>query len=73
MAENKWPGTCHLIGLLDCVCPLHREVVIRVFGVSLLAVAAVAAASLLWKKREEELVALYEADDRLEGLRRAGL
>ena len=50
----------------------NREVVIRVFGVSLLAVAAVAAASLLWKKREEQLVALFEADDRLEGLRRAG-
>ena len=73
MQGIKWPGTCHLIRSLDCVRPLHREVIIRVFGVSLLAVAAVAAASLLWKKREEELVALYEADDRLEGLRRAGL
>jgi len=50
----------------------NREVSIRAFGVSLLAVAAVAAASLLWKKREEELVAWLESDDRLEGLRRAG-
>lgn len=50
-----------------------EEVVIRAFGVSLLAVAAVAAASLLWKRREKELVAWFESDDRLEGLRRAGL
>lgn len=73
MVQNKWRETCLLIKSLDCVRPLHREVRIRVFGVSLLAVAAVAAASLLWKKRQEELVAYFEADDRLEGLRRAGL
>jgi hypothetical protein len=41
--------------------------------VSLLAVAAVAAASLLWKQREQELEAYFETDERLEGLRRAGL
>jgi len=41
--------------------------------VSLLAAAAVAAASLLWKQRQEELVAYFEPDDRLEALRRAGL
>ena len=51
-----------------------REVTIRVFGVSLLAVAAVAAASLLWKRRQEELLAYFETDEgRLESLRTAGL
>jgi len=42
-------------------------------GVSLLAVATVAAASLLWNRREEELLAYFESDDRLDVLRRAGL
>ena len=48
---------------------------IRIFGVSLLAVAAVAAASLLWKRRQEELLAYFETDEdhRLENLRIAGL
>ena len=47
---------------------------IRVFGVSLLAVAAVAAASLVWKRRQEELAAYFEPEDhRLENLRMAGL
>jgi uncharacterized protein YjiS (DUF1127 family) len=58
------------------LCASHqpREVSIRIFGVSLLAVAAVAAASLLWRRRQEELVALVEADDhRLDDLRVAGL
>jgi hypothetical protein len=51
-----------------------QEVAIRIFGVSLLAVAAFAAASLLLKRRREELVALIEADEgRLEELRAAGL
>ena len=73
LQDRGWPGTCPLIRSLDCACPLHREVPIRVFGVSLLAAAAVAAASLLWKQRQEELVAYFEPDDRLEALRRAGL
>jgi hypothetical protein len=47
---------------------------IRIFGVSLLAVAAVAAASLLWKRRQDELIAYFEVDDRrLDSLRSAGL
>jgi hypothetical protein len=52
-----------------------KEVVIRIFGVSLLAVAAIAAARLLWKRRREELVAYFETDEdhRLEELRVAGL
>ena len=51
-----------------------REGSIRIFGVSLLAVAALAAASLLWKRRNEELVTYFESDDRrLEELRVAGL
>jgi hypothetical protein len=50
-----------------------REVAIRIFGVSLLAVAAVAAARILWKRRREELLALGEAGDRgLDELRAAG-
>jgi len=47
---------------------------IRIFGVSLLAVAALAAAGLLWKRRREELlerVSLPEDRD-LEELREAG-
>ena len=57
-----------------CVFP-NRRCAIRVFGVSLLAVAAVAAASLLWKRRQEELEAWFESeqDYRLENLRVAGL
>jgi len=51
----------------------NKEVPIRAFGVSLLAVAAVAAASLLWNRRQEELLAFFEENDRLENLRRAGL
>jgi len=52
-----------------------REGAIRIFGVSLLAVAAVAGAALLWKRRQDALLAYYpEADDyRLDSLRRAGL
>jgi hypothetical protein len=48
---------------------------IRIFGVGLLAVAAVAAASLIWKRRQDVLDSyLPEAsDDRLEALRYAGL
>jgi len=47
---------------------------IRFFGVGLLAVAAFAAAGLLWKRRQEVLeYYLPEAsDDRLEALRAAG-
>jgi hypothetical protein len=33
----------------------------------------VAAARLLWKQRREELITYFEADDRLEELRVAGL
>jgi hypothetical protein len=56
------------------VCGPNEEVLIRVFGVSLLAVAAVAAASLLWRKRQKELRAYFESeDDRLDDLRVAGL
>jgi len=62
-----------LIELLDCPRHSNAEVFIRAFGVSLLAVAAVAAASLLWNRRQEELIAYFEADDRLDVLRRAGL
>ena len=71
--SGTWHRTCLLIAALDCARHPSREVRIRVFGVSLLAVAAVAAASLLWKQREEELEAYFESDERLEGLRRAGL
>jgi len=49
---------------------------IRIFGVSLLAVAAVAAASLLYKRRQEELETWFEPEEenyRLENLRVAGL
>lgn len=48
---------------------------IRIFGVGLLAVAAVAVASLIWKRRQDVLDSyLPEAsDDRLEALRYAGL
>lgn len=48
---------------------------IRIFGVSLLAVAAIAAARLLWKRREEEFfdrLEMAEAGE-LEELRVAGL
>ncbi len=48
---------------------------IRVFGVGLLAVAALAAASLLWKRRREELLAVAypePSEDDLEELRAAG-
>jgi hypothetical protein len=54
----------------------NRRWAIRVFGVSLLAVAAVAAASLLLKRRQEELEAWFEPEEedyRLENLRVAGL
>ncbi len=72
--DNKWPGNCLLIRLLDCEGALTRRCPIRVFGVSLLAVAAVAAASLLWKRRQEELRAYFESDEhRLDDLRTAGL
>lgn len=57
-----------------CADP-NRRCAIRVFGVSLLAVAAVAAASLLWKRRQEELEAYFDSEEdyRLENLRVAGL
>jgi hypothetical protein len=47
---------------------------IRIFGVSLLAVAALAAAGLLWKRRREELLARISLprERDLEGLREAG-
>ena len=48
---------------------------IRIFGVSLLAVAALAAASLLWKRRQDAMLDYFpdQGDNDLEGLRRAGL
>lgn len=48
---------------------------IRIFGVSLLAVAALAAAGLLWKRRQDALLGYYldPGDFGLDGLRRAGL
>lgn len=48
---------------------------IRIFGVSLLAVAALAAASLLWKRRQDAMLGYFpdEGDSGLDGLRRAGL
>lgn len=56
---------------------LNAGGLIRYFGVSLLAVAAVAAAGLLWNQRQEELQTYYEPeaveDTRLESLRAAGL
>ena len=47
---------------------------IRIFGVSLLAVAALAAAGLLWKRRREELLARVSLprERDLEELREAG-
>jgi hypothetical protein len=47
---------------------------IRIFGVSLLAVAALAAAGLLWKRRREELLARISLprERDLEELRQAG-
>jgi len=47
---------------------------IRIFGVSLLAVAALAAAGLLWKRRREELLARISVprERDLEDLRQAG-
>jgi hypothetical protein len=47
---------------------------IRIFGVSLLAVAALAAAGLLWKRRREELLERVSLplDRDLEELREAG-
>ena len=47
---------------------------IRIFGVSLLAVAALAAAGLLWKRRREELLARVSLprERDLEELRQAG-
>jgi hypothetical protein len=47
---------------------------IRIFGVSLLAVAALAAAGLLWKRRREELLARINLprERDLEELREAG-
>ncbi len=51
-----------------------QEVSIRIFGVSLLAVAALAAAGLLWKHRREELLARVSLprEGELEDLRQAG-
>lgn len=47
---------------------------IRIFGVGLLAVAALAAAGLLWKRRREELLTevAQPSEQDLEGLREAG-
>lgn len=47
---------------------------IRIFGVGLLAVAALAAAGLLWKRRREELLAQISLprERDLEELRQAG-
>lgn len=47
---------------------------IRIFGVGLLAVAALAAAGLLWKRRREELLERVSlpVDRDLEELREAG-
>jgi hypothetical protein len=58
-----------------CAHPTTREGAIRIFGVSLLAVAAVAGAAFLWKRRHDALLAYFpEAEDyRLESLRQAGL
>jgi hypothetical protein len=63
----------HLRERLD-LCEPRPGGRIRIFGVSLLAVAALAAAGLLWKRRREELlerVSLPEDRD-LEELREAG-
>jgi uncharacterized protein HemX len=51
-----------------------KEGAIRIFGVSLLAVAALAAAGLLWKRRREELLAQVSPprEKDLEELRQAG-
>ena len=51
-----------------------KEGAIRIFGVSLLAVAALAAAGLLWKRRREELLARVSLprERDLEDLRQAG-
>jgi hypothetical protein len=51
-----------------------KEAAIRIFGVSLLAVAALAAAGLLWKRRREELLARVSLprERDLEELRQAG-
>jgi len=51
-----------------------KEGAIRIFGVSLLAVAALAAAGLLWKRRREELLAHVSVprEKDLEELRQAG-
>ena len=51
-----------------------KEGAIRIFGVSLLAVAALAAAGLLWKRRREELLAHVSVprERDLEELRQAG-
>lgn len=48
---------------------------IRIFGVSLLAVAALAAAGLLWKRRQDAMLDYFpdQGDSGLDGLRRAGL
>ncbi|HWO90057.1 MAG TPA: hypothetical protein VNL98_13000 [Gemmatimonadales bacterium] len=49
---------------------------IRIFGVGLLAVAAVAAAGFLWRRRREELIVWSPErpeDERLVRMRRAGL
>lgn len=53
---------------------LTREGSIRIFGVGLLAVAAMAAASLIWKRRQDELdyYLPVASNDRLEALRSAG-
>lgn len=47
---------------------------IRIFGVGLLAVAAFAAAGLIWKRRQDVLdyYLPVASDDRLEALRSAG-
>jgi hypothetical protein len=58
------------------MCDPNAEVPIRIFGVGLLAVAAFAAAGLLWRRRQEAMLAYFpevEDDHRLEELRVAGL
>jgi len=69
-------GTVKLFLLRECLdlYEPEREGSIRIFGVSLLAVAALAAAGLLWKRRREELLARVSLplDRDLEELREAG-
>jgi len=62
-----------LRGRINYMDPV-KEGAIRIFGVSLLAVAALAAAGLLWKRRREELLARVSLprERDLEDLRQAG-